>query len=285
MRWIQGYFILSSICVSILLKDLVPLLSHVKLNVPGVDVWTALLGYIFSFALLGAILPGKVYTGSQLADGTRLRYKCNGLLVTGAIVTILTTAHLYGYVDGAWVALNYDRLFIASNIFAFVLSTVLFVKGRLYRPPNWLRPRSFIEDFVMGAELNPFLFGFDLKFLSYRPSMAGWLIINLSFLCRQYNELNYITGRMLLYQLTTMWYIWDYFVHEPKILNTWDIIAEHFGFMLVWGDYVFIIFAFRYVRLFHKLPIKLWSINSSNVFSTAYMMDTYSNLNNFSDTM
>lgn len=245
MRWIQGYLLLCLVCGAILLKDLLPLLAKAQFIVPGRTEYLVIFSYLLAFAILGAILPGKVYDGSPLANGTRLRYKCNGLLVTGTVVTFLATAHVYKQVNLAWVANNYGKLFVAANIFSFCLSSLLLIKGRLCRPPNWLRSRSLLEDFVMGAELNPFLFGLDLKFFAYRPSMAGWLIINLSFVCKQFDELGHITNRMIIYQLTTMWYIWDYFVHEPMMLSTWDIIAEHFGLMLVWGDYVFIVFAFR----------------------------------------
>jgi hypothetical protein len=49
---------------------------------------------------------------------------------------------------------------------------------------------------------------------------------------------------MVLYQVATNFYILDYFWNEEKMLTTWDIISEEFGYMLVFGDYVFIPFAF-----------------------------------------
>jgi delta14-sterol reductase len=49
---------------------------------------------------------------------------------------------------------------------------------------------------------------------------------------------------MLLYQLFTNIYVVDYFVFEDFVTSTWDIIAEKFGYMLVWGDLVFIPFTF-----------------------------------------
>ena len=49
---------------------------------------------------------------------------------------------------------------------------------------------------------------------------------------------------MLAYQISTGIYVLDYFWNEEKMLTTWDIISEEFGHMLVFGDYVFIPFAF-----------------------------------------
>ena len=74
--------------------------------------------------------------------------------------------------------------------------------------------------------------------------MLGWLLINLSYAVKQYETYSYLTARMCTYQALTAWYIWDYFVNEPLLVYTWDIIVEHFGLLLAWGDYVFIRFFF-----------------------------------------
>lgn len=245
MRWSHGYAALWLLCISLVLPECIRLLPHFYIPTPSASVWQAIFLYLIAIALLGAFLPGKIQLGVLLSDGIRLKYKCNGLVVTGVMITALATASWSGYISGSWVADKYWEFFAATNVFAFALSVYLFIVGRLSRRKNWLKRRSLWEDFVMGAELNPFILGINVKFFSYRPAMAGWLIINLSFLCKQFELVGTITGRMLLYQLATAWYIWDYFVHESKIVFTWDIIAEHFGLMLVWGDYVFIVFAFR----------------------------------------
>src|SRR6185437_6893264 len=67
---------------------------------------------------------------------------------------------------------------------------------------------------------------------------------------------------MLLYQIFTFIYVFDYFLFEHYMTSTWDILHEkcvqspslslapvltacgRFGLMLVWGDFVFIPFAF-----------------------------------------
>jgi delta14-sterol reductase len=35
-----------------------------------------------------------------------------------------------------------------------------------------------------------------------------------------------------------------HFIREDFMLSTWDIIAENFGFMLVWGDMVYLPFLY-----------------------------------------
>jgi len=41
---------------------------------------------------------------------------------------------------------------------------------------------------------------------------------------------------MMVYILFVFVYVCDYFIFEERLLSTWDIIAEHWGFMLVYGD-------------------------------------------------
>lgn len=257
MDWLRGYLLFFALFAAILLRDLKPLLPHISLPSPALHHFTVISAYIIFLAVAGVLLPGKIIRGSPLRDGSArvgkhacLNYKCNGLLLTGVVIVGTLAGVWNGYVDASWVANNHAQLFLASNCLAFSISLYLFVVGRLRRRKDWLTERSVGEDFVMGAELNPHVLGIDVKFFSYRPSMTGWLLINLSFLAKQYEMLGTVTGRMLLYQVLTAWYVWDYFVHESKMVHTWDIIAEHFGLMLVWGDYVFIPFAFSIQNFF-----------------------------------
>jgi len=103
---------------------------------------------------------------------------------------------------------------------------------------------SFGLDFWVGKELNPRLGSFDFKFVAYRVAMIFWLVINFSFAALQIEQEGSLTGRMWAYQISSGIYILDYFWNEPKMLTTWDIISEEFGYMLVFGDYVFIPFTF-----------------------------------------
>jgi Delta14-sterol reductase len=258
MTWLAGFLSLLVAATALVLRDLLPLLPALSLPAPTASAWAVALGYVAALALAGVVLPGRVTRGAPLRDGSArasgkpacLSYKCNGLLVTGATVVAAAAAVWNGVVRASWIADNYGELFVVCNLFALTLSCYLFVLGRLRRSKNWLEERGWVRDFVMGAELNPHLLGVDVKFFSYRPSMTGWLLVNLSFVAKQYETNGFVTGRMMLYQVLTAWYIWDYFVHESKMVHTWDIIAEHFGLMLVWGDYVFIPFGFSVQNFF-----------------------------------
>jgi len=165
-----------------------------------------------------------------------------------------------GWIRGSYLADHFWRLFVTANVFAVVASVVIMALGRIRRSPKqWFVSRSLGEDFWLGAELNPHLMGVDIKFFSYRPAMIGWALGTVSFMWKhwEYHANGRIHLRMILYAVFTLGYILDYFVHEPLMTSTFDIIAEHFGFMLIWGDYVFIAFLFGLQNVF------LWKATDS----------------------
>ena len=64
---------------------------------------------------------------------------------------------------------------------------------------------------------------------------------------------------MILVCAFHFWYIADYYFHEEAILSTWDIKHENFGWMLCWGDLVWVPFtytiqAYYLVEHTHDLP-------------------------------
>ena len=62
----------------------------------------------------------------------------------------------------------------------------------------------FIYDFFMGHELNPRIGSFDLKFFcEMRPGLIGWVMINLAFLAKDFQEdgqLNYSLAAVVFFQ-------------------------------------------------------------------------------------
>ncbi|CAL9174140.1 unnamed protein product [Musa hybrid cultivar] len=142
-------------------------------------------------------------------------------------------------------------LFVSSFslecLLLFVVSLVLYAAGLKSRSQSSsLKPHvtgDFIHDWWFGVQLNPHFLGIDLKFFFVRAGMMGWLLINLSLLAKNY-EAGTANLSVILYQLFCTLYVLDYFFYEEFMTSTWDIIAEKLGFMLVFGDLVFIPFTF-----------------------------------------
>ncbi len=198
----------------------------------------ALLGYLgFVAALFVAarFLPGRMLRGFPQKDGTRQLYRINGmsLWVLTHMVVIAGTIHcgltLTPLLEHFWA------LFMAANAVSVIGSLWLWLRAK---PTEEERTTGFggARSFWMGRELNPQFGGVDLKTFAYQPSLIGlWLLI-LAFGYAQFEQLGTLTPQMLLFQLFWWLYLTTHYVFEDGILSMWDIIAERFGFMLVWGD-------------------------------------------------
>lgn len=207
-----------------------------------------LAAYMGILALGGALLPGRVYEGTLLTDGTRVKYKCNGLQVLGALLVGLTAGCAAGIFQPTVVADMSGELFATMLLAAFLLTGFLYVDGRRSRSSSAsLRPRvtgNPLHDWWFGVQLNPQVLGQDLKLFCLKAGMIGWLLINLSVAAKQLRRDSAMHLDMALYQLFAMIYVVDFFWHEPYMFTTWDVMAENFGFMLVFGDLVWIPFTF-----------------------------------------
>lgn len=200
------------------------------------------LGFVGALFVLRRLVPGSVRLGQLLRDGTRKQYRLNGfylLLLLGAFVGGGQALHLFTL---ATVHRLFWPLLVVANVFAVLHTAALFVVGRRRQRARGAADPGPLADLWFGPELNPELWGVDLKMFAYLPSLMGLWLLNLSFAAAQYEELGTLTTRMILYQSFFTIYIFNYFQFEYGMLHTWDVIAENFGFMLVWGDYVVVPF-------------------------------------------
>jgi Delta14-sterol reductase len=208
-------------------------------------------GFVLALFVLTMIVPGKKQKGAALADGSRLTYKLNGLALFG--ITVLAIALGY-WLDLFSIAILYRYFwgaFIAANVLSVAMTLALFVLGKSARDVHRHGgPLGLVKDLWYGVELNPNWLGVDVKLFSYKPSLIGLAVINWSFGFAQYEALGYLTTQMMLYQAFTFIYVFNYFQFEYGMLYTWDIVQERFGFMLVWGDYAFVPFAYSIVGWF-----------------------------------
>ncbi len=199
------------------------------------------LAFVVVLFVASLVIPGRAEDGVLLPDGRRERYRLNGFalfLLTAAAAVAFPSALLSVH-DHFW------GIFIAANVFGFGFPVYLLARGRARSPEH--RPRSpgalgLLSDYFYGVELNPKILGLDLKMFSYRPSLLGLGLINASFAAEQIRVHGELSPRMAVYQVFYFIYLANYFQFEYGMLHTWDIIAERFGWMLVWGDYVLVPF-------------------------------------------
>jgi len=194
----------------------------------------------FAAQFLGArVLPGKRESGFPTPTGEVLSYKLNGLaafLLTPIVLLVWCLAFGGSLTP---VLSHFWSLLIVANLLVAVVLTFLMIRGRAQRSDSLLR------DLWFGRELNPSLLGVDLKMFFYQPSLIGLFVIVMAFAWRQHELYGSLTPQMILFVGFWWLYLLTHYIRESFMLSTWDILAEKFGFMLVWGDTVYVPFSTR----------------------------------------
>jgi delta14-sterol reductase len=218
-----------------------PSLSLAALPLAHLAAGTLAYAAFFAALLLAArVLPGERVLGFPQPDGQRKSYTLNGLalFVLTHFVVIAGTLVAGGSL-APLVTTWFWPLLAGANVFAVVWALALYVGGRARtRAPG----RGFVRDFWMGVELNPTWHDVDLKVFAYQPSLIGLGLLVAGFGYAQYEAIGSLTPQMLLYQAFWWLYLYTHYRDEAGVLSMYDVIAERFGFMLVWGDLVLVPF-------------------------------------------
>ncbi|CAL9022056.1 unnamed protein product [Prunus brigantina] len=240
-------------------------LGHLlHLLIPSCNSVVILALFFAYLAIAGSILPGEVVPGATLPDGSRLHYRCNGLLSLLLLIGLLGFGAKMDFVSLTAISDRGFELLSTTFLFSVLVTLVLYAAGcKSSNRGSSLKPHvtgNLLHDWWFGIRLNPQFMGIDLKFFFVRAGMMGWLFINLSVLVRSIQD-GTLSQSMILFQLFCVLYILDYFFNEE-----WDIIAERLGFMLVFGDLVWIPFTFS---------IQACHLNYSLNNSTGFFFPTF----------
>jgi Delta14-sterol reductase len=185
-------------------------------------------------ALLQLAAPGK----------SQQDHKMNGWFSFWFTLALVLLAVRAGWIPATILYDEFGPLLTAAQIFAFAFSVFLFFHGRASKQPE-RRSGNILYDYFMGTALNPRLGRLDFKlFCESRPGLILWVLVNLSFAAKQYELYGTVTVAMLLVNAFQFLYVADHFFHEEAILTTWDIKHENFGWMLCWGDLVWVPFTY-----------------------------------------
>jgi len=238
--------------------------------------WTSvavLAGWLGLQALLQLYAPGPWIEGTPLHDGTRLRYRMNGWLtwwITWACLAAGVGLHLF---RPTILADQFGPLLTTTNIFTYLFCIYLYWHGKRYGTANERITHHPVYDFWLGTALNPRLGDFDFKlFCEARPGLIGWVAINFSFAAKQYATYGTLSTPMVLVCAFHFWYVADYYFHEEAILTTWDIKHENFGWMLAWGDLVWVTFTYTIQAQYlahHPFSLPPWAIAGIVLLNTA----------------
>ena len=211
-------------------------------------VWFLVLFALHSLPdLLHRFLPGYeggVQYGAVTPAGNELPYQINGLQTWLLVHSLFLIGSLgLGLFSPGIIAEHWAPLLIVANILGYSVALFSYFKAHFFPSDKedckW--SGSPIYDFYMGIEHNPRIGSFDFKlFFNGRIGMVVWTLINLSFAFAQYQQLGYVTNSMILVNILQAVYTIDFFWYEKWYLKTIDMQHEHFGWMLAWGDSVWL---------------------------------------------
>ncbi|MGZ3319335.1 MAG: hypothetical protein ACXU95_18860, partial [Isosphaeraceae bacterium] len=234
-----------------------------KVPLPTVTAVAIYLGWFLYHVLMQQYAPGKWVEGTALTDGSRLKYKMNGWFTWWFTWVLIVAGVALGWIPPTILVDQFGPLMTVVTIFASVLSLYLFVYGRRH-PKGEEVSGDFLYDYFMGTSLNPRIGTFDWKlFCEARPGLIGWIAINLSLAAKQYQLHGFVSTPMIMVNLFQFWYVADYYFHEEAILTTWDIKHENFGWMLCWGDLLWVPFTYTiqaWYLLNHTHSLSIWAI-------------------------
>ncbi|CAG8951137.1 hypothetical protein HYFRA_00006535 [Hymenoscyphus fraxineus] len=249
------------------------------------DVSAKVLGYYFLTLVLHRVLPGEHVEGVELASGGKLKYKFNtwsSSMFTFAILAAGTVAQGADFPVWTFIYENYLQILTTNMIIAYSLATYVYVKSFSVKPGNSdLRELALggqsgnmIYDWYIGRELNPrvtipLIGEIDIKeFAELRPGMLGWIILNLSSIAHQYKTYGYITDSIAFITVIQAVYVMDSWWMENAILTTMDITTDGFGFMLAFGDLVWLPYIYstqtRYLSVY---PLSLGLVGLVPIFA------------------
>ncbi|KAI0181127.1 ERG4/ERG24 ergosterol biosynthesis protein [Hypoxylon sp. FL1284] len=238
--------------------------------------------YLFS-ALLYRILPATEVEGTELSTGGRLKYRFNAFSsATFTLAICLAGTVSMGAEFPLWtfIAENYLQLLTANIMIAYALATFVYVRSFSVKPGD---PQhrllaaggcsgNMIYDFYIGRELNPrvalpVIGEIDIKeWMELRPGMLGWILLNCAFIAKQYRTFGFVSDSVVFITVVQAIYVLDGIFMEPAILTTIDIINDGFGFMLSFGDLVWVPFVYsQQARYLSTYPVTLGPLGLAGV--------------------
>lgn len=212
-------------------------------------------GFIIALFLLTVLLPGPKVLGQPLPNGERRTYVMNGM-------GLFVATHMFLFVGAKFFGLSltpllreFWSLLVAANLITLVWLIWMYRAGmrnlaeaaRAGEEDRETLERGPLARLWYGVELDPMLFGINLKVFAYQPSLIGLGVLNAAFAWAQIEQLGTITPQMLAYQCFWWAYLFTHYWMEDNVLSMWDVIAEKFGFMLLWGDLVLVPFFYSMI--------------------------------------
>ena len=199
--------------------------------------------YFVYVAAVSKLLPGKVCR-IKIKEHPKV-YKINGLNVFFFTTILIFLSIKFQLITFIPLIKHFWSFFAAANVFSILFAIVLYISNKInktieYDPVHL----DYMPHFWFGIERNPEFIGLDLKMFFYQPSLIGLFLFITGFAEYQFSLYGQLSMQMILLLSFWWFYLLLHYIKEEFMLYTWDIIAENFGFMLIWGDTVYLPFLY-----------------------------------------
>lgn len=203
---------------------------------PSIDGFIQTIGYFLAYIIV-MFLASRFFPNVK-AKSPKKSYDLTGLYIFIFLTILIPFGYYNRYLSLLFIIENFVSFFIVINLFAITFSFYLFIRASSYGSGNPLL------EYWNGREKDPMLFGVDLKVFFYQPSLIGLALVNVSLAEAQIQVYGALTPGMICYQVFWYLYLLTHYIREDFMLWTFDIIEDHFGFMLVWGDLIYVPFLY-----------------------------------------
>ncbi|KAL6404141.1 Delta(14)-sterol reductase [Ilyonectria robusta] len=202
--------------------------------------------------------------------------------VTLAVLAAGTFAQGAEFPVWTFISDNFIQILTANILFAYGVAHFVYIRSFSVKADNKENRElaagghsgNLMYDWFIGRELNPrvtlpLIGEIDLKeFLELRPGMMGWIILNCSWCAQQYRNYGFVTDSAICITAVQALYVVDSWWNEPAILTTIDITNDGFGFMLSFGDIVWLPFVYSLpVRYLSVHPLSLGPLGIAGMLS------------------
>jgi len=259
---------------------------------PHVIGWV--LAYYGLSLAMQLVLSGVEAEGTKLSTGGRHHYKFNSFNSAMIILAGLAAGTAYqgsSFVVWTFIWDNLNKIIAANLLIATAQAIYVYLASFGVPRPGEPNPEhrelakgghtgNMLYDFFIGRELNPRqkvpewvpIAGgqvIDIKaYNEMRPGLLGWIILDLAFIAHQHKVYGTISDSIILITSFQALYVLDALYMEPSILTTMDITTDGFGFMLAFGDLVWVPFIYssqaRYLAIY---PLHLGVLGIAGVLA------------------
>lgn len=150
------------------------------------------------------------------------------------------------------------QLLTANIVIAYAIALFVHIRSFGVKPGNidmrelarGGHTGNVMYDFYIGRELNPritlpFAGEVDIKaWLEMRPGLTGWILLDLAFVAKQYRTYGYVSDSIVFITAVQAYYVLEGQYAEAGILGMMDITTDGMGFMLSFGDIVWVPFLY-----------------------------------------